>query len=188
MCEPRHTRLQTPDPLAFWRKTSVSGRRPRARKHFYWHWPSGSRREDRPGQRRRPDCATNDYCSPVAFNDIKHLARSMPADGLEAQDAVPHAAARAGPPRPAFPGFFAGAGRPLLPSMIDYSVFSQSAAARGQLFPVPLAARQLLHLGQIRLMRRLVIVRVGGSFPGGNAAGWPESGRGFRQIAADRRA
>src|SRR5262249_58181450 len=28
------------------------------------------------------------YCSPVAFNDIKHLARSMPADGLEAQDVV----------------------------------------------------------------------------------------------------
>src|SRR5215831_17905352 len=25
-------------------------------------------------------------CSPVAPNDIKHLARSMPADGLEAQD------------------------------------------------------------------------------------------------------
>ena len=29
------------------------------------------------------------YCSPVAFNDIKRLARSMPADGLEAQDVVP---------------------------------------------------------------------------------------------------
>ena len=28
-------------------------------------------------------------CSPVASNDIKHLARSMPADGLEAQDVVP---------------------------------------------------------------------------------------------------
>ena len=28
-------------------------------------------------------------CSPVAFNDIKDLARSMPADGLEAQDVVP---------------------------------------------------------------------------------------------------
>ena len=27
--------------------------------------------------------------SPVAFNDIKHLARSMPADGFEAQDVVP---------------------------------------------------------------------------------------------------
>ena len=27
--------------------------------------------------------------SPVALNDIKHLARSMPADGLEAQDVVP---------------------------------------------------------------------------------------------------
>ena len=32
------------------------------------------------------NCAKN---SPVAFNDIKHLARSMPADGLEAQDVVP---------------------------------------------------------------------------------------------------
>src|SRR6516162_6219359 len=29
------------------------------------------------------------HCSPVAFNDIKHLTRSMPADGLEAQDVVP---------------------------------------------------------------------------------------------------
>jgi len=28
-------------------------------------------------------------CSPVAFNDIKHLNRSMPADGLEAQDVAP---------------------------------------------------------------------------------------------------
>jgi hypothetical protein len=28
-------------------------------------------------------------CSPVAFNDIKHLTQSMPADGLEAQDVVP---------------------------------------------------------------------------------------------------
>ena len=28
-------------------------------------------------------------CSPVAFNDIKRLARSMPADDLEAQDLVP---------------------------------------------------------------------------------------------------
>ena len=28
-------------------------------------------------------------CSPVVFNDIKYLARSMPADGLEAQDVVP---------------------------------------------------------------------------------------------------
>src|SRR6516165_2132086 len=28
-------------------------------------------------------------CSTVAFNDIKHLTRSMPADGLEAQDVVP---------------------------------------------------------------------------------------------------
>src|SRR5262245_18050383 len=28
-------------------------------------------------------------CSPVAFNDIKHLARSRPADGPQAQDVVP---------------------------------------------------------------------------------------------------
>ena len=33
--------------------------------------------------------AKSGSCSPVAFNDIKHLARSMPADGLEAQDVVP---------------------------------------------------------------------------------------------------
>src|SRR5215831_15699165 len=28
-------------------------------------------------------------CSPVAFNDIKHLTRPMLADGIEAQDVVP---------------------------------------------------------------------------------------------------
>jgi hypothetical protein len=28
-------------------------------------------------------------CSSVSMNDFKHLARSMPADGLEAQDVVP---------------------------------------------------------------------------------------------------
>ena len=114
------------------------------------------------------------YCT-VAFNDIKHLARSMPADGLKAQDVVPprcgcwvariaifssrrwflgkahtlarrsgdgstssHAAARAGPPRPAFPAFLAGAGRPL-PSMIDYSVFSRLAAARGSIISGPVS-------------------------------------------------
>ena len=45
--------------------------------------------------------------------------------------------------------------------MIDYSVFSQLAAARGSFFPVPLAARPLLSIsafqGQIRLRRHLVI-------------------------------
>jgi len=33
--------------------------------------------------------ATGEDKATVAFNDIKHLARSMPADGLEAQDVVP---------------------------------------------------------------------------------------------------
>src|SRR5262245_58751898 len=111
-------------------------------------------------------------CSPVAFNDIKRLARSMPADGLEAQDVVPprcgcwvahmaifvaaigfwakHKRSRAGPPRPAFPAFLAGAGRPLLPSMIDYSVFSCWLRRAGQLFPVPLAARPLLSISAFR--------------------------------------
>jgi hypothetical protein len=36
--------------------------------------------------------------------------------------------------RPAFPAFLAGAGRPLLHSMIDYSVFS---AARGSIISGP---------------------------------------------------
>src|SRR5262245_56950246 len=36
----------------------------------------------------RPTVERKGFCSPVAFNDIKHLARSMPADGLEAQDVV----------------------------------------------------------------------------------------------------
>ena len=49
-----------------------------------------------------------------------------------------HAAARAGPPRPAFPAFLAGAGRPL-PSMIDYSVFSRLAAARGSIISGPVS-------------------------------------------------
>ena len=37
----------------------------------------------------RPTVERMISCSPVSFNDIKHLARSMPADGLEAQDVVP---------------------------------------------------------------------------------------------------
>ena len=37
----------------------------------------------------RANCRENGFYLPVAFNDIKHLARSMPADGLEAQDVVP---------------------------------------------------------------------------------------------------
>ena len=37
----------------------------------------------------------------------------------------------------AFPAFLAGAGRPLLPPMIDYSVFSQLAAARGSIISGP---------------------------------------------------
>src|SRR5262249_41011172 len=42
----------------------------------------------RPGE-VRANWGKNRCCSPVVFNDIKHLARSMPADGLEAQDVVP---------------------------------------------------------------------------------------------------
>ena len=37
----------------------------------------------------RPTVERMVSCSPVAFNDIKHLAQSVPADGLEAQDVVP---------------------------------------------------------------------------------------------------
>src|SRR5262249_43059893 len=66
-----------------------------------------------------------------------------------------HAAARAGPPGPAFQAFFAGAGRPLLPSMIDYSVFSQLAAARGSIISGPVSrlapAFNFRIQGQIRL-------------------------------------
>jgi hypothetical protein len=65
------------------------------------------------------------------------------------------------PPRPAFPAFLAGAGRPLLPSMIDYSVFSQSAAARGSIISGPVSrsatAFNFCIQGQIRLRRHLVI-------------------------------
>jgi len=77
----------------------------------------------------------------------------MPADGLEAQDVVP--------PRPAFPAFLAGAGHPLLPSMIDYSVFSQLAAARGSIISGPVSRSAIAFnfciQGQIRLRRHLVI-------------------------------
>ena len=59
--------------------------------------------------------------------------------------------------------------------MIDYSVFSQLAAARGSIISGPIQpvgnCFQFLHLGQIRVTRHLVIVRVGGPFLGGNAAG-----------------
>jgi len=85
----------------------------------------------------------------------------MPADGLEAQDVVPghfrHGdrflgkAHTLAPPRPAFPAFLAGAGRPLLPSMIDYSVFSRLAAARGSIISGPVSRLgycfQFLHSG-----------------------------------------
>ena len=124
----------------------------------------------------------NYWFSPVAFNDIKRLARSMPADGLEAQDVVPprcgcwvahmaifvaaigfwakHKRSRAGPPRPAFPAFLAGAGRPLLPSMIDYSVFSLLAAARGSTISGPISrsatAFNFCIQGQIRPLLHLV--------------------------------
>jgi hypothetical protein len=87
-------------------------------------------------------------CSPVAFNDVKHLARSVPADGLEAQDVVPPRCGwwAAQPPRPAFSAFLAGAGRPLLPSMIDYSVFSQLAGARGSIISGPVRRSAMLSI------------------------------------------
>ena len=95
----------------------------------------------------------------------------MPADGLEAQDVVPpHCGCwvarmaifvAAHFSQAAFPAFFAGAGRPLLPSMIDYSVFSRSAAARGSIISGPVSrsatAFNFCIQGQIRLTRHLVI-------------------------------
>jgi hypothetical protein len=51
------------------------------------------------------------------------------------------AEARAGLPRPAFPAFLAGAGRPLLHSLIDYSLFSELLRRAGQLFPVKFGLR-----------------------------------------------
>src|SRR5262245_26849208 len=62
-----------------------SARGPRARNNISIATPSPP-----PGRARRR-AATGEQlsCSPVAFNDIKHLTRSMPADGLEAQDVVP---------------------------------------------------------------------------------------------------
>ena len=67
-------------------------------------------------------------------------------------------ATRAGPPHPAF---LAGAGRPLLPSMIDYSAFSQLAAAGASIISGPVSrsatAFNFCIQGQIRLRRHLVI-------------------------------
>src|SRR5262249_18283736 len=115
-------------------KISVGGLRAEAHDPYATPSPPSAGRECDLYQRGGTlecNCAKNDY-SPVAFNDIKHLARSMPADGLEAQDVVP---ARCGcwvahkaifrrgdrflvrgdrflgkahtlaPPRPAFPAF-----------------------------------------------------------------------------------
>ena len=70
---------------------------------------------------------------------------------------------------PAFPAFLAGAGRPLLPSMIDYSVFSQLAAARGSIISGPVSRSAIAYnfciQGQIRLMHHLVNgSQVGGLF------------------------
>ena len=60
-----------------------------------------------------------------------------------------------------FPAFLAGAGRPLLPSMIDYSVFSRLAAARGSIISGPVSrsatAFNFCIQGQIRLTQHLVI-------------------------------
>ena len=51
----------------------------------------------------------------------------------------------------AFPAFLAGAGRPLLSSLIDYAVFSKLAAARGSIISGPVSrsaiAFNFLHLG-----------------------------------------
>src|SRR5215467_9045533 len=74
-----------------------------------------------------------------------------------------------GPPRPAFPAFLAGAGRPLLPSMIDYAVFSQLAAARGSIISGPVSRSAMLSISAFRAkfgsgVIWLSAVRVGGLF------------------------
>src|SRR5262249_10872787 len=64
----------------------VARRGPRARNAFLSATsPPGLGRRASP----RPTVERIVPYSPVALNDIKHLARSMPADGLEAQDVVP---------------------------------------------------------------------------------------------------
>ena len=118
-------------------------------------------------RRARRNWRTIEYCSPVVFNDIKHLTATwdrrarfrhpVTAGGLSHARlpwALPRERAtsisaiismmavesqRAGPPHPAFPAFLAGAGRPLLPSMIDYSVFSQLAAAHASIISGPVS-------------------------------------------------
>src|SRR6516165_5063217 len=93
-----------------------------------------------------------------------------------------HATARARPPHPAFPAFLAGAGRPLLPSMIDYSLFSQLAAARASIISGPDSrSAPLLSIstfqGQIRLRRHLVI---------GSQGRWPGGGERPRTVLVGR--
>jgi hypothetical protein len=77
---------------------------------------------------------------------MNHRRTPQPAPGRRAQH---------------FQAFLAGAGRPLLPSMIDYSVFSRLAAARGSIISGPVSrsatAFNFCIQGQIRLRRHLVI-------------------------------
>ena len=112
--------------------------------------------------------------SSVTFNDIKHLTRSMPADGLEAQDVVPPRCGCWGCPQakhlPAF--LHARARQPSQLSLISLAFLSRVrkyGRLAGQLFPVPLIARPLLSISAFRAKFGLGViwlsaVRVGGLF------------------------
>src|SRR5262249_37772074 len=75
-----------------WRQYSLTAFSPSARAHSAeparFHMPLPSPLAGELG----PAAVTGELlntCSAVAFNDMKHLARSIPADSLEAQDVVP---------------------------------------------------------------------------------------------------
>src|SRR6516164_6374088 len=94
------------------------------------------------------------YCT-VAFNDIKHLARSMPADGLKAQDVVPPRCGCWVAHKPSICRAFshARARQPSQLSLISLAFLSrvrEYGRLAGQLFRVPLAARPLLSISAFR--------------------------------------
>ena len=63
----------------------------------------------------------------------RHVAIFVAAIGFWAKHTSPGRRAQH------FPAFLAGAGRPLLHSLIDYSVFSELAAARGSIVSGPIS-------------------------------------------------
>src|SRR6516165_5486694 len=112
------------------------------------------------------------YCT-VAFNDIKHLARSMPADGLKAQDVVPPRCGCWVAHKPSICRAFshARARQPSQLSLISLAFLSRVEeiwAARGSIISGPVrrsaTAFNFCIQGQIWFTRHLVIGSQGPRF------------------------